>query len=49
MKLKQNAKVTKGMVFAGCSFTWGQGLYYYSGMDTLQEPPPNHYKHELVS
>ena len=49
MKLKQGAKVTKGMVFAGCSFTWGQGLYYYSGMDTLQEPPPNHYKRELVN
>lgn len=28
-------KVTKGIVFAGCSFTWGQGLYYYSNMPTL--------------
>ncbi len=49
MKLKANVTVTKGMVFAGCSFTWGQGLYYYSGLDTLQEPPPNHYKQELVT
>lgn len=49
MKLKPNATITKGMVFAGCSFTWGQGLYYYSGLDTLQEPPPNHYHHELVT
>ena len=22
----------KGMIFAGCSFTWGQGLYYYSNL-----------------
>ncbi len=49
MKLKPNTNITKGMVFAGCSFTWGQGLYYYSGLDTLQEPPANHYKHELVT
>lgn len=39
----------KGIVFAGCSFTWGQGLYYYSGMDTLQEPPPNQYIPEYVT
>jgi hypothetical protein len=42
------APVTKGMIFAGCSFTWGQGLYYYSNMQTLVEPPPNQYKVELV-
>lgn len=23
----------KGLVFAGCSFTWGQGLYYYSDLN----------------
>lgn len=23
----------KGLVFAGCSFTWGQGLYFYSGLN----------------
>ena len=23
----------KGMIFAGCSFTWGQGLYYYSDLE----------------
>jgi hypothetical protein len=22
----------KGIIFAGCSFTWGQGLYYYSDL-----------------
>jgi hypothetical protein len=48
MKSKQNAKVTKGIVFAGCSFTWGQGLYYYSNLDSLQEPPPDQYNPEFV-
>jgi hypothetical protein len=28
-------KIKGGMVFAGCSFTWGQGLYFYSNMPTL--------------
>ena len=32
--------MTKGMIFCGCSFTWGQGLYYYSKMETLKAPPP---------
>ena len=49
MKSKQDAKVTKGMIFAGCSFTWGQGLYYYSNMSTLAEPLPDQYKPELVT
>lgn len=25
----------KGLIFAGCSFTWGQGLYYYSDLESL--------------
>jgi hypothetical protein len=25
----------KGIIFAGCSFTWGQGLYYYSEMTNV--------------
>jgi hypothetical protein len=32
---KKDSKVTKGMIFAGCSYVWGQGLYYYSNMETL--------------
>lgn len=48
MKLKSNAIVTKGMIFAGCSFTWGQGLYYYSNLSTLEEPKPDHYDPNLV-
>jgi len=38
----------KGLVFAGCSFTWGQGLYYYSGLESLKEPPPDTYDANLV-
>ena len=41
-------KVTKGIIFAGCSFTWGQGLYYYSNLPTLREPPPYHYDQKLL-
>jgi hypothetical protein len=40
--------ITKGILFAGCSFTWGQGLYYYSNMPTLKEPPPDAYNSNLV-
>lgn len=39
----------KGLIFAGCSFTWGQGLYYYSGFDTLVEPEPDCYDAKLVT
>lgn len=48
MKSKKDATVKKGMVFAGCSFTWGQGLYYYSNLSTLKEPPPDEYDKNLV-
>jgi hypothetical protein len=34
---KKDYKVTKGMIFAGCSYTWGQGLYYYSNLETLRD------------
>jgi hypothetical protein len=33
--MKLRLPVTKGIIFAGCSFTWGQGLYYYSSLPTL--------------
>jgi hypothetical protein len=46
--MKSQAPITKGMIFAGCSFTWGQGLYYYSNMSTLKEPLPNCYQPELL-
>ena len=25
----------KGIIFAGCSFTWGQGLYFYSDLPNV--------------
>jgi hypothetical protein len=37
------------MIFAGCSFTWGQGLYYYSNLPTLKEPPPDCYDSKLLT
>jgi len=39
----------KGLIFAGCSFTWGQGLYYYSGMETIRYPEPDAYDSKLVT
>ena len=49
MEFNENARVRKGMIFAGCSFTWGQGLYYYSNLPTLKEPPPDAYNSELLT
>lgn len=48
MKTKRT-DMTKGIVFAGCSFTWGQGLYYYSNMSTLKEPGMFRYDDSLVT
>jgi hypothetical protein len=31
----------KGLIFTGCSFTWGQGLYFYSGIEGLYYPQKN--------
>ena len=28
----------KGILFGGCSFTWGQGLYFYSDLPNLYKP-----------
>jgi hypothetical protein len=28
----------KGFLFGGCSFTWGQGLYFYSGLNRVVYP-----------
>jgi len=35
------------MIFAGCSFTWGQGLWYYSALDSLIEDSPYGYDRKL--
>jgi hypothetical protein len=46
-----NSPPVKGIVFAGCSFTWGQGLYYYSNLPSLEgkEPPPDCWFSRLVT
>jgi hypothetical protein len=31
----------KGLLFAGDSFTWGQGLYFYSDLPNIKQPPKN--------
>jgi hypothetical protein len=42
MKLR-SSRIVKGLAFAGCSFTWGQGLWYYSNLSSLQEQELNRY------
>lgn len=50
MKPKQPTQQRKGIAFGGCSFTWGQGLHYYSNLSTLILPEnENMYDEELVS
>jgi len=43
MLLRNIKNKTLGMAFGGCSFTWGQNLWYYSNMDTVIEQPLNKY------
>ena len=41
MRIRANKPQIKAMAFAGCSFTWGQGLWYYAN---LNDPPQDpHY------
>jgi hypothetical protein len=49
MEVKEGARISKGIVFAGCSFTWGQGLYYYRNLPTLKEPAPDAYDSRLLT
>jgi hypothetical protein len=35
--IKNNLPHVKGMIFAGCSFTWGQGLHYYNNTPTFPD------------
>lgn len=39
----------KGLLFGGCSFTWGQGLYFYSDLPYLFNPPPYEYHGDKVT
>jgi len=44
-----NSNKMNGIIFAGDSFTWGQGLYYYSGLPNIYIPSPGHYVDARVS
>ena len=44
MKIRANQPQIKAMAFAGCSFTWGQGLWYYTNLDELPADP--HYGYD---
>ena len=35
----RNKPPIKAMAFGGCSFTWGQGLWYYSALENLPVDP----------
>ena len=39
----------KGLLFGGCSFTWGQGLYFYSELPNLYNPPPYEYHGDKIT
>ena len=39
----------KGIAFVGCSFVWGQGLYYYSDLPTVERVPVNTFDKNKVS
>jgi len=47
MELNDTVARTKGIIFAGCSFTWGQGLWYYMNSSTVQEDIKNGYTPHL--
>jgi len=38
-----------GLIFGGDSFTWGQGLYYYSNLPNIKRPPRNQFKQDYVT
>ena len=38
----------KGIVFCGCSFTWGQGLWYYSNLENMFYPE-NEYNFNIAN
>lgn len=50
MEIKSPIQTRKGIAFAGCSMTWGQGLYYYSNLPTVKLPNNhNRYDKDLIT
>lgn len=45
----QDSKIRRGIICAGCSFTWGQGLYYYYNLPTIMEPPVGKFYRHLIN
>jgi hypothetical protein len=39
----------KGIIFAGCSFTWGQGLYYYSDLPNINKLSDNEFHQNKIT
>ncbi len=46
---KNKTHAVKGMAFAGCSFTWGQSLWYYSNLPSLVVQEYNKYDPQYVN
>ena len=46
---KNKTHAIKGMAFAGCSFTWGQSLWYYSNLPSLVVQEYNKYDPQYVN
>ena len=49
MEFFEDSKPVKGMIFMGCSFTWGQGLWYYSYSPTVIEDKPYQFNPSLLN
>ena len=43
LQIKLDKRRYKAMAFAGCSFTWGQGLWNYANLDSVREDSPHGY------
>jgi hypothetical protein len=39
----------KGIIFAGCSFTWGQGLYYYSNLPNVIKLSDSEFNQKFIT
>ena len=41
--------MSKGVLGIGCSYTWGEGLYYYSDLDNLPFKSSHHFDPDTVT
>lgn len=47
--IPKNKHISKGMAFGGCSFTWGQNLWYYSNLPSIVTQKSNNYYPQFVN